>query len=271
MKKFVFFILVCLFTSCANYYNFVQIQKYSINEDNSLIYDNVDCSVNYSNIFSTDGLPFYTVYNKTEHFLFIDKSKSFIIDYNGEAHNCVEFKEQVSLTNKSFYEGQAFNKQYHTTNKIEYTEYISDSVLIIPPKSYKKVAFYGDNVKILLHCDLPKYPSSPKSIALNSPVLTVLTTYRINNEYEKTIKNTIFLNKVTNTPEYIIAKYIQRTTNCENMRTGNQYEQSMFDLYYDVEKNNVTLPYKVYSYVKYYDHKKDHYKNDYRGGYVKIR
>ena len=272
MKKTLMVLLVAaLMVSCSSSYQFVQIQEFKVNGQNTLVTEDNDVKLDFSTCMSKEGIYAYSVYNKTDGFLYIDKSKSFLIDEYGLAHNFVD-------AHASFNEKKGNNTfvQKQENEDMNYLEYSSDNIMIVPPKSSKPIFALTTQNTIMLRCDLPQFPSEPFSVSTDDTLFTIVTTYRTDRTpKETTLFSTITRYKITNTPEYVIARYVLRPPVCVNMREpGKTYPpdgEQIYDIYYDVLDNAVTIPYFVLkSSNKYYEHKDEYRYSIIYDGYLKI-
>jgi len=271
MKQTYLFAFLVLFASCSSSYQFVQVQEYSA-DHGSLSVENNDVQITYSVKHLSDGWCEYSIYNKTDGFVYVDKSKSFTIDPLGYAHNVISYSERASLSEK-----RNINQIPEATNNELYTVYESADIIVIPPKALKRIYGLATGPGLMLHCDLKQFPSTLVSTNTDIVMFKAVTTYRTDDMHdERTITNTITLDKVSNMPEYIIARYKERPAVCENMRKTNEYypavNDPVYDLYYETADGSLIFPYYTYnSSKKYYDYKPEYRWSSVDNGYKKIR
>lgn len=272
MKKLYLFAALVLLASCSSSYQFVQVQEYSAGNGNSMTVENEDVRITYSVANLADGWCSYAVYNKTDGFVYIDKSKSFTVDPAGYAHNVITSEERCMMTAKK----QTF-MQTPAKDSVDYSVYTSSDIVVIPPKAMKTVYGLASGHGMILHCDLPQYPSKAVSVNVNEEMFTAVTTYRTDGkQQETTVSSVIKLDKVSNMPEYIIARYTARQPVCENMKeAGKIYppdDEIIYDMYYDVKAGSMTFPYYVKnSTTKYFDYKPEYEWYESVDGYKKVR
>ncbi len=271
MKQTYLFAFLVLFASCSSSYQFVQVQEYSA-DHGSLSVENNDVQITYSVKHLSDGWCEYSIYNKTDGFVYIDLSKTFTIDPQGYVHNVISSYEKVSLLEKSM-----TNQTIEELSDKQYIIFETADIVVIPPKALKKMYGLATGPGLMLHCDLKQFPSTLVSVDIDSIIFKAVTTYRTDDMHdERTIANTITLDKVSNMPEYIIARYKERPAVCENMRKTNEYypavNDPVYDLYYETAEGSLMFPYYTYnSSKKYYDYKPEYRWSSVDNGYKKIR
>lgn len=155
-------------------------------------------------------------------------------------------------------------------------------IIAIPPKSSKIVIEYSICDKILLNCDLDRYPEEKASLEFNetnSPLyFTNYLTYKLgDSSQEQVITNTFFVSKVTNYAEPYVVTYLEREKPCQNLTSDDSkdykpnYPIKVYDLYYTFDTSNCFyLKYNILSKRKLYKSPRKYYYSSEYDGYTEI-
>ena len=216
MKKLIFLNITFLLASCklATFY-----QVYKTNAENGIIMNNQfvfedeNCSVNY-NLWSEGGDVGFSVFNKTDHDISIDLTKSFFV-LNGVAFEYYQHRT-TSKSSSSISSITTYNNPYSwKSTKVSGTNTSTSSTTIsekpeltIPSKTRVNVYEYQYHVinSRFVHCDLLKYPTgnNVKSVSFdksNSPfVFNNIITYKSNGNTSR-IEHRFYVNEIANCSE----------------------------------------------------------------------
>jgi hypothetical protein len=217
MKKLIFLNLIFLLASCK-LTTFYQVYKTNAENgiivNNQIVFEDENCTV-YYNLWSEGGDVCFNVFNKTDHDISVDLTKSFFV-LNGVAfeyyQNRTTLKSSSSISSVTTYNNPyswKSTKVSGTNTSTSSTSNTEKPELTIPSKT--RVNFYEYHVinSRFIHCDLLKYPtgSNVKSVSFdksNSPfVFYNIITYKSNNDTSR-IEHRFYVNEIANFTEKIM-------------------------------------------------------------------
>lgn len=307
MKHNYFWLLfiACLFSSCAQLYNYIQVlETKSSSEkikvvDNGMLYEDENCSIYYS-FWAEGGDASFAIYNKTDEIMYVDLSKSFFIR-NNIANDYYKEREWVEagtlsstdlnsiLTTASSNITETYGINYttaiansHTTIRTVSSSVKEQKILAIPPMSSKIVVEYSINNNILKNCDLERYPAEKASMEFDesdSPLrFSNYITYTLGtNLAEHVLTNSFYVSKITNYAEPSAYQYIERIKPCQNLTSDDSknYETSYPIKVYDrcftfYTYNCFYLKYNILTKRRLYKEKEKLYYSPYYDGYTEV-
>ena len=211
------FITYCflLFTSCAKlpYYQVYKVipSETLTQKENSLVFEDSSCKV-YYNLYEEGGNAGFRFYNKTTKNIYLNLGESFFI-MNGHAnnyymHRTITNTKSIGVSSsQSTYYYQPYSYGIGSASGSS-TSYEEESIVCIPPLSFKKVYEYKINTSVIQDCDLDPSPSKKKIknksyIKSNSPfVFTNMISYSTGKTDEPIrIVNEFYISEMTNYPQ----------------------------------------------------------------------
>lgn len=213
MKKNVVILLALfLLSSCkSTFYQVYTVQNEGlVQEDNSLVYENEDCRVNY-NLWGEHGNLGFAIYNKTEKDMFVVLSQSFFIK-NGIANDYYknrEYKESNSLRLSSgltygIIQGSGYIGNFNNiTSGVTYHE---RPIVCIPPHSLKMLSEYSIVSRPIRNCsnsqEFPRKVSIPIQFTKEDSPVNFIN--RISYSFDKNganpyyVDNQFWISEITN-------------------------------------------------------------------------
>lgn len=259
MKKINFiFSLICGFvflTSCSptHYYQIHELHSDLLKHGNGeYYYSNDVCEISYD-FWDENGRASFMVKNLTDKILYINKAKSFFIK-NGEAYNY--FLNRTIISNRtsssiksgafSFLVGGLYNIPitYSQSSKDQISsgmEITEESILAIPPHSFKIISEYPILNSYYFDCDFNMTPSKKERPTLEfsengSPIKfqNYICYYTEDCPTEKIITNDFYVSKITNVNKNKALK--KEKQGCDGYQTivyiFNDYSPSSFFIKY---------------------------------------
>lgn len=198
-----------LFLACLQACNTAYLQIYETKaetelqtRDNALVFENKHLSIAYD-LWREGGNPGFSIYNKTEAPLYLDKERTFFV-INDQAKDYYLnriYTDETTTKAKDLYS----NLSIGNASGVSYQE---KKRITVPPNSYKTISEFQVNNMYYPECDQEKYPSSRKVKtttydASNSPfTFENRITYLLDNNKEKhEVKNVFHVSAITNYPK----------------------------------------------------------------------
>jgi|SRR5690554_1774222 len=198
-------------------------------EQNALVYEDENCEVTY-NLWSNGGDVGFSFYNKTDKDIFLSMDESYFI-LNGVAHDYFRDRTflsattfgttdsrgasaSTSLTGFNFFNllltnrGEA-NRRLEVMNSSENSvTFKEQSVICIPPRTFKYITEYNITNTLYRDCDLFRYPKKSQVVTKRfyeseSPIVfsnRLSYTVGDSNELIK-FENKFYVSEITNYPE----------------------------------------------------------------------
>ena len=264
------FVFICcgLFASCYSSYTYYQISetkpdsktKHVTTTNNMQKYEGSDCDIIYD-FWSYGGTSDFLVYNKTDKVLFLNLSKSFFIR-NEAAYDLgrEKFLTQSSTTfnvaspsvgygnsGPDMVFNSASKKAIVLESGVEEIDSSlspmasssstvqSNSILAIPPHSYKVINSYPISTQRYVSCDLPSYPSTKTTMNFseeNTPIhFSYYLTYSIDQDTaSNSILNGFYVSTVANYPSPEVVDFVERPIPCDNIKEPDEtYQTGVYD------------------------------------------
>lgn len=293
MKKILLLCMAAMmFASCAQVYHYTQVfeaqpsaQSNIRTESNGMVYEDDQCEFFYT-FWAKGGDASFMIFNKSDKIMYVDLSKSFFIR-NGIANDYFKDRTWSQTTSETAAQMQqtdtygvlrsmAYANTYATNASS--TEAIKEqNILAIPPHAFKIVSEYTINAKLLLNCDLARYPADTASIMFeekNSPLtFSNYVIYRLGDaEQEHVVENTFYVAKVTNYARPFVYQYVERQKKpCQNMTSDDSkvydetYPVKVYDKVYLFDcSNRFYVEYEIQTKRKLYKKVQTEYYYDYR-------
>ncbi|GEM_PF-524158 len=238
MKNFFKLLLFSsFFTNCApsSYYQLFETKSNSSDITKDLKYEDEICIISYD-FWSDKGSSGFSIYNKSDKNIFIDKNKCFFIKnkiaYDYFRNRTFSYSESVGASNMATKAVTGINKYGYiqqnkigagiSTSKGESVTYIEKEVVCIPPKTIKLFYEYSISNLPFRHCDIKKYPNKKdnSSVSFNysdSPVkFGNIIVYSLDgNNTENFINNEFYISRITNYPSTTFKTSVNGI-NCDN-------------------------------------------------------
>lgn len=222
MKKITTLVLLCFLASCntvSTYYQVYKTKSETVKPTgNSIAFDDSNCRVTY-NLWSENGNPGFTFYNKTNEVIYIQLDESFYV-INDKAYDYYQNRIYTNSSNSALVTTKssgfsAFGKlsllsSYASntiaSNSSNGVETIEAKVVAIPPKTNKNISEFNVNKTIIRDCDLLRFPTSKQTSSKafsedTSPLRFYnIITYKLGDKINK-VKNDFYVSEVTNIAE----------------------------------------------------------------------
>lgn len=166
--------------------------------DNKIVFEDNYCSVQYD-LWSNEGNIGFSIYNKTDHDITLDLTKSFFVlnnwsrEYFTGKTSSISQTENLSLNyisypSKYYYYSNMISDVGASNSQSSTISIVQPKEATIPSKTYARVFEYTISGSRYINCELPKYPANGNNEKLsfdrnNSPLIFYnLITYRHNSE-----------------------------------------------------------------------------------------
>jgi hypothetical protein len=180
-------------------------------ESDKIIFEDDNALITY-NLWDNGGNAGFHFFNKSTHDITIHLDKSFFV-LNGTAYDYFRYRtftRTSNLTSMTTYRTYPYG-YYNTSvggaiSSSNTTSFTEPNIIIVPPKTSKKISEYVVTTAFLNNCDLPKYPSKKKIKTLtfektNSPfTFSNLVTYSISGDTNR-LENNFYVTSISNMPE----------------------------------------------------------------------
>lgn len=214
MKTTIILLAFCIVLSACSSSNFYQVYKTTSTngtiDSNKILFEDNNAQITY-NLWENGGDAGFQFFNKTSHDITIHLDKSFFI-LNGIAHDYFKYRtftKTSSLTSISTYKSNPYS--YNSTSggamsSTNSTSFIEPNIIIVPPKTSKRISEYTVTSQFLNSCDMLKYPSKRKIKTLtfdqnNSPfTFSNLITYSVLGDTNR-LENNFYVTSISNIPE----------------------------------------------------------------------
>ncbi|AMS25696.1 hypothetical protein AEM51_00360 [Bacteroidetes bacterium UKL13-3] len=215
MKKTIILITSSLLLTACSTSTFYQVYKTApangIVQSNKILFEDNNAQITY-NLWDNGGDVGFLFYNKSTQDITIHLDKSFFV-LNGTAYDYFKYRtftRSSNLTSMTAY--RTYPYSYYNTSvggtisSSNTTSFIEPNVIIVPPKTSRRVSEYVVTSSFLNSCDMLKYPSRKKIKALtfdknNSPfTFSNLITYSISGDTNR-LENNFYVTSISNMPE----------------------------------------------------------------------
>ena len=245
MKKILFVLsFVCVLPSCiTTFYQLHEIKAISDDISNELIYQDDNCEIFYD-FWSDKGNSGFTLYNKSDKNLFVDKNSCFFIkneiSYDYFRNRTFSYSKSIGSSNNASKAVVGINNSgYIQQNKLntgissstgKSVSYLEKNIECIPPKTQKSFYEYSISSKPFRLCDIKKFPVNSRSVTsanfntYDSPVTFAnVIVYKLEgNETQTIIKNEFYVDKITNYPSSMF-KSSKKNVVCKSISYDDVY------------------------------------------------
>ena len=212
------FFLILFFSSCTSlkYYQLYEAKaEGNTVDENHIIFEDDNCKVSY-NLWSKGGDMGFTLYNKTDTYITLDLSKSFFV-VNGAAYDYY-LNRTYSTSSSSAVSASAAKATPYTWSTGIIAAYGSvgtqasssiteKSTRTLPPKTQVTISQFSVTDFIYSDCDFVHYPYRTDSSSVSFEKSQTpyefynLLHYSIDDTTSFEIKNTFYIEKISNYPE----------------------------------------------------------------------
>lgn len=192
------------------------------NQDGLWVYEDDELRLSYQ-FWSNGGTMSFNIYNKSDDYIILDKTKSFFI-VNGTARDyfrnqSITYTTSTTQSKNAQTSGTTRNylsylpktttntTSYGTQNKIERSlQKHEKQEIIIPPNAQKSINYFDISNTLIRNCDILRFPSPKKIQSLNytkneSPLyFSNRLSFKISGK-DKKIEHGFYVSKITNYPE----------------------------------------------------------------------
>lgn len=220
--QFIFLFLV--FASCApiNYYQLYEAKAVgNTPEKDHITFEDDNCRVVYD-LWSNGGNAGFTIYNKTNSYITLDLAKSFFV-VNGEVYDYYLNRRYTVSSGSSISAAAAKSAPYYwstgtlaagaSSSSSSSSSIVEKATRILPPKTHITISQFAVTDFRYTDCDFVAYPANKKisSVSFESSESPYqfynLLNYLVDDSVSVEMKNTFYIEKISNYPEDMFVAY----------------------------------------------------------------
>lgn len=229
-------LIIMVFSSCSpiHYYQLFEAKPIgNIPIENQVVFEDENCRVVYD-LWDRRGDMGFTIYNKTDSYLSLDLSKSFLV-INGAVYDYFLNRTYTTSSASGLSATAATSTPYSWSTGVVATSGSSSSGAsssiiekfnrTLPPKTHTRISQFSVTKELFFDCDFVVYPEKGKISSVsfdesNTPYeFYNLLNYSLEDSAENSapieMKNTFYIHKISNYPEEMFFDY-QKEDECGN-------------------------------------------------------